>query len=77
MSDFIHIADNAYTREEILVMEKEILNKLEWYLTVPTVYMFLVRFVKAAKADQEVIKKHAVNLFMFVSECCNQLTEFK
>ncbi|XP_078182504.1 G2/mitotic-specific cyclin S13-7-like isoform X2 [Carex rostrata] len=61
VSDFIHIADNAYTREEILVMEKEILNKLEWYLTVPTVYMFLVRFVKAAKADQEL--EHMIYFF--------------
>lgn len=62
VSDFIHIADNAYAREEILAMEKEILNKLEWYLTVPTAYMFLVRFVKAAKADKEV--KHTFNLFI-------------
>ncbi|KAF3328030.1 G2/mitotic-specific cyclin S13-7-like isoform X2 [Carex littledalei] len=53
VSDFIDIAFNKYTREEILGMEKTILNKLEWYLTVPTAYMFLVRFVKVAKADQE------------------------
>lgn len=61
VSDFIHIADNAYAREEILVMEKEILNKLEWYLTVPTWYMFLVRFVKAAKADKEL--EHMIYFF--------------
>ncbi|KAF3330700.1 G2/mitotic-specific cyclin S13-7-like isoform X2 [Carex littledalei] len=53
VSDLIYIAFNKYTREEILGMEKTILNKLEWYLTVPTTYMFLVRFVKVAKADQE------------------------
>jgi G2/mitotic-specific cyclin-B, other len=64
VGDFIHIADNAYTREEILTMEKEILNKLEWYLTVPTVYMFLVRFVKAAKADKEV-KHPIISTFLF------------
>ncbi|KAJ4767214.1 Cyclin family protein [Rhynchospora pubera] len=61
VSDFIHIADSAYTREEILGKEKEILNKLEWYLTVPTAYMFLVRFVKAAKADKEL--EHMIYFF--------------
>ncbi|XP_078150222.1 G2/mitotic-specific cyclin S13-7-like [Carex rostrata] len=53
VKDLMDIAFNQYTREDILGMEKTILNKLEWYLTVPTAYMFLVRFVKVAKADQE------------------------
>lgn len=67
VSDLIYIAFNKYTREEILGMEKTILNKLDWYLTVPTAYMFLVRFVKVSKADQEVL--HTINHFiLFVSE---------
>ncbi|XP_009601465.1 G2/mitotic-specific cyclin S13-7-like [Nicotiana tomentosiformis] len=48
VNDFIHISDNAYAREQILQMEKAILGKLEWYLTVPTPYVFLVRYIKAA-----------------------------
>lgn len=48
MNDFIHISENAYAREQILQMEKAILGKLEWYLTVPTPYVFLVRYIKAA-----------------------------
>jgi cyclin B len=48
VNDFILISDSAYTREQILSMEKGILNRLEWNLTVPTSYMFLVRFLKAA-----------------------------
>ncbi|KAK8601850.1 hypothetical protein V6N13_058473 [Hibiscus sabdariffa] len=48
VNDFVFISDNAYVREQILVMEKAILDKLEWYLTVPTPYMFLVRFIKAS-----------------------------
>ncbi|KAL4297067.1 hypothetical protein GQ457_12G026570 [Hibiscus cannabinus] len=48
VDDFVFISDNAYVREQILVMEKSILDKLEWYLTVPTPYMFLVRFIKAS-----------------------------
>ncbi|RRT67961.1 hypothetical protein B296_00038769 [Ensete ventricosum] len=35
-------------------MEKGLLNKLEWNLTVPTAYVFLVRFLKAASCDKEV-----------------------
>lgn len=36
-------------------MEKAILGRLEWYLTVPTPYVFLVRYIKAAvPSDQEV-----------------------
>ncbi|KAL4612123.1 hypothetical protein ACB092_08G176100 [Castanea dentata] len=48
VNDFICLSDYAYTREQIPVMEKAILGKLEWYLTVPTAYVFLVRFIKAS-----------------------------
>ncbi|XP_022752418.1 G2/mitotic-specific cyclin S13-7-like isoform X2 [Durio zibethinus] len=48
VNDFVFISDNAYAREQVLVMEKAILDKLEWYLTVPTAYVFLVRFIKAS-----------------------------
>ena len=57
------ISDSAYTREQILRMEKTILNRLQWNLTVPTPYVFLVRFAKAAsssdsKNDKEVKIEH-------------------
>ncbi|XP_038980658.1 cyclin-B1-1-like isoform X2 [Phoenix dactylifera] len=61
VNDFICISDRAYTREQILVMEKGILNKLEWNLTVPTPYVFLVRFLKAALCDEEM--EHMVFFF--------------
>lgn len=53
VSDFVHLSDNAYTHEQVLVMEKIILGKLEWTLTVPTPYVFLVRFIKASIPDHE------------------------
>ncbi|XP_051120297.1 G2/mitotic-specific cyclin S13-7-like [Andrographis paniculata] len=54
VSDFIEISDNAYTSEQVLRMEKMILGKLEWYLTVPTPYVFLIRYIKASvPADKE------------------------
>lgn len=48
VNEFIAISDNAYVRKQVLLMEKAILGKLGWYLTVPTPYVFLVRFIKAS-----------------------------
>ncbi|KAD6453324.1 hypothetical protein R6Q59_015166 [Mikania micrantha] len=48
VTDLIEISDNAYPREQILTMEKAILGHLGWYLTVPTPYVFLVRYSKAS-----------------------------
>ncbi|KAK8595989.1 hypothetical protein V6N12_064493 [Hibiscus sabdariffa] len=53
VQDFVFISDNAYAREHVLVMEKTILDKLEWYLTVPTPYVFLVRFIKASSPSDD------------------------
>ncbi|KAM0869469.1 hypothetical protein ACQ4PT_040651 [Festuca glaucescens] len=61
VSDFIHISDNSYSRQQILGMEKSILNKMSWNLTVPTMYVFLLRFAKAAGSDKEL--EHMVFFF--------------
>ncbi|EOA16687.1 hypothetical protein CARUB_v10004879mg [Capsella rubella] len=53
VGDLADIADHAYSRKQILMMEKTILSTLEWYLTVPTHYVFLARFIKASIADQQ------------------------
>ncbi|XP_057983415.1 G2/mitotic-specific cyclin S13-7-like [Malania oleifera] len=53
VNDFVCIADRAYSHEQVLIMEKDILGKLEWTLTVPTPYVFLVRFIKASMPDKE------------------------
>ncbi|KAI4319641.1 hypothetical protein MLD38_033219 [Melastoma candidum] len=59
VNDFACIADRAYTNTQVLVMEKTILGKLEWYLTVPTHYVFLARFIKASLRDDKL--KHMVH----------------
>lgn len=51
--DFVYISDKAYTREQILEMEKQMLNTLGFHLTVPTPYQFMSRFFKAANADKQ------------------------
>ncbi|KAK2416568.1 G2/mitotic-specific cyclin S13-7 [Trifolium repens] len=69
VNDFVTLSDYAYTHEQILVMEKTILGKLEWTLTVPTPFVFLIRFIKAASvpgvlSDQEPLE----NMAHFLSE---------
>ncbi|KAB2620285.1 G2/mitotic-specific cyclin S13-7-like [Pyrus ussuriensis x Pyrus communis] len=56
VNDFVCLSDYAYSADQILRMEKAILGKLEWYLTVPTPYVFLSRYIKASVSpDVEVV----------------------
>ncbi|ONI14224.1 hypothetical protein PRUPE_4G269600 [Prunus persica] len=66
VNDFVCISDNAYGKEKVLVMEKAILGKLGWCLTVPTTYVFLVRYIKASSApsDDELME----NMVYFLAE---------
>ncbi|XP_020238656.1 G2/mitotic-specific cyclin S13-7 [Cajanus cajan] len=63
VNDFVCLSDRAYTHDQILIMEKRILHKLEWTLTVPTPIVFLVRFIKASVPDQDL-----ENMAHFLSE---------
>lgn len=49
--DFIHIADSAYTRDEVLRMERLMLTTLDFNLSASTPLHFLRRFSKASKSD--------------------------
>eukprot|EP00897_Mesotaenium_endlicherianum_P008882 jgi/Mesen1/8021/ME000426S07164 len=53
VKDFVYITDNAYTREQILAMEKQMLNTLNFNLSVPTAYVFTARFIKASDAPAD------------------------
>ncbi|KAK3236573.1 hypothetical protein CYMTET_53294 [Cymbomonas tetramitiformis] len=53
VKDFVYISDKAYNRTQILDMEKLMLRRLKFNLTVPTAYHFLARFLKAAGADKQ------------------------
>jgi hypothetical protein len=65
----VFITDEAYTRQQVLDMEKAILNRLHFNLTVPTPYVFIVRFLKAAFADRQT----ELLAYFFVELC---LTEY-
>ncbi|MCO5591047.1 hypothetical protein L7F22_045023 [Adiantum nelumboides] len=53
VDEFCYIADNTYCREEVLQMEKRVLNYLQFELTGPTTKTFLRRFIRAAQAGQK------------------------
>ncbi|KAF3628710.1 Cyclin-B2-3 [Capsicum annuum] len=54
VEDLILISDKAYTRKEVLEMEKLMVNALQFNMTVPTAYVFMRRFLKAAQSDKKV-----------------------
>jgi hypothetical protein len=61
--DFVYITDKAYTKEEILAMENDILAQLEYNITVPSAFRYLEFFNYNLKIDD--------NGFMF----CRYLLE--
>ena len=54
VKDFIYIAKNTYTKQEILAMEMKILSTLEFKICETSSYRFLQRYVKVASASQQV-----------------------
>ncbi|XP_057503926.1 G2/mitotic-specific cyclin-2-like isoform X3 [Actinidia eriantha] len=65
VEDLIVISSNAYSRKEVLEMEKVMVNTLQFNLSVPTPYVFLRRFLKAAQSD-----KKLELLSFFIIELC-------
>jgi len=53
LRDFVQISDKAYTRDEILEMEGNMLRTLQFNLTVPTSLTFLERFSRLANLDKK------------------------
>lgn len=49
VEDFCYITDNSYTREEVVNMEKDLLNFLNFEISNPTTKTFLRLFTKAAQ----------------------------
>lgn len=66
--DFVYISDKAYTREQILAMEKSMLNTLGFHLTVPTPFQFMSRLLKAAGADKQMAAFAQFNLELAMPE---------
>uniref|UniRef100_A0A670YHM7 Uncharacterized protein n=1 Tax=Pseudonaja textilis TaxID=8673 RepID=A0A670YHM7_PSETE len=55
LDDFLYICDDAYQREELLAMERGILQTLHFDINIPIAYRFLRRFAKCARATMETL----------------------
>ncbi|CAL5326555.1 unnamed protein product [Camellia sinensis] len=53
VDDLVFISDKAYSRKEVLEMERLMLNTLQFNMSVPTPYVFLMRYLKAAQSDRK------------------------
>lgn len=55
VKDFVYITDNAYTKEEILSMERKMLTTLDFNIQITSSFRFLQRFSHVAKANELVV----------------------
>eukprot|EP01124_Arcella_intermedia_P024138 TRINITY_DN39_c0_g1_i3.p1 TRINITY_DN39_c0_g1~~TRINITY_DN39_c0_g1_i3.p1 ORF type:complete len:396 (-),score=52.64 TRINITY_DN39_c0_g1_i3:112-1212(-) len=64
--DFVYISDGAYSKEQILLMEQQILNTLHFNLLHPSPLHFLRRFSKAAGSDYTIhtLCKYLIELML-------------
>jgi len=53
VKDFVFITDKAYSKEEILAMEHEILATLNYDIAGPSAFRFLERFVKLVDLEDK------------------------
>ena len=53
VDEFCYITDNTYTRNDVLAMERTVLDALNFELTQPTIKTFLRRCLRAAESDSK------------------------
>lgn len=53
VDDFTYMTENAYTREQVLAQEHQLLTMLGFDLTFPTSYTFLERFIQLSNVDMD------------------------
>lgn len=61
VEDYSYISDNTYTPHQVLAEERRVLRDIDYNLTVPTMHMFLSRFLEAAAAGKK--EKHLAQYF--------------
>jgi len=53
IKDFVYITDKAYTEEEVLEMEVNVLHTLDFNFTIPSIIKFIDRFIKVLDLDEK------------------------
>jgi hypothetical protein len=73
VGDFVYICDNAYTKDEILRMEKAIVRTLDFSLSRPLPLHFLRRYSKAAHAlpVHHMMAKYLLELCLVDYDMCH------
>ena len=64
VKDFVYITDNAYSKEEILTMERKMLSTLEFNIQITSSHRFLERYTKVAGGDSLIfnLSKYLIEL---------------
>lgn len=73
IKDFIYMTDNAYSREELLYLESDILDKIGFNLTYPTSLRFLEIFRKLLNLkDKDFYQcRYFIEICLFDYNCCS------
>jgi cyclin B len=61
VKDCVYITDYAYDRAEVLQMEATILTQLEYKMSIPTGYHFLIRYLNSIQASERT--RHLANYY--------------
>jgi len=55
LKDLVYITDKAYTQEQILVMEEQMVKALSYNMTISSIHLFMMRYLKAGHADRRMV----------------------
>jgi cyclin B len=55
IEDFLYICDDAYDRHDLILMEIEVLQKLNFFIGFPISYRFLRRYARCSKLSMETL----------------------
>jgi G2/mitotic-specific cyclin-B, other len=75
LRDFIYISARAYTRSEILHMERQVLNVISYRLTIATPFTFMDRFFEAGALSTK--ERHLAMFFVDAALQSYKLLKYK
>ncbi len=64
MDDFLYLCDDAYTHEDLLKMERDILCTLDYDINIPVAYRFLRRLARVCQPRPPLVG-HPVMFVMY------------